>query len=160
MSMDDPEHARIQHGQQLLFPQSARELSEAIGLNWWAACKLHEEGWLSFDPKSATALDQQQEHELRFIGSLVAAGCDHLMLCTLLEGLARPYCYAVGAIYYDWPERRWRLLPEPPPDPEEAFEDWLAAIEEEGDASQLEELLSRVDGALRRIRSDGDEAGT
>src|SRR3954468_4183420 len=72
--------------QQLLFPTTARSVCDEIGLNWWAALKLHEDAWLSFIPDSAARLDESQETELRFVGSLVVAGCDRAMLSTLLAG--------------------------------------------------------------------------
>lgn len=152
MDMNDAERARVHHCQGLLFPQSARDLCAAIGLNWWAAKKLHEEGWLSFDPNNTVSLDDKQEHELRFVGSLIAAGCDQPMLATLLAGLAKPYCYDGGKMYYDWANRLWRHLPELPTDPapDEVFDAWLASLAEERDVSRLQELQTQVEDALRR----------
>lgn len=42
------EPGRIHGGQGLLFPENGFQLCEKIGLNHWAAAKLHENGWLRF----------------------------------------------------------------------------------------------------------------
>ena len=90
---DNPELARVATAQQLLFPANPRALCEQMGLNWWAALKLHEDGWLSFSPANVPRLGETQEAELRFVGSLVIAGCDRGMLALLLNGLHKPYAY-------------------------------------------------------------------
>src|SRR5213082_166279 len=54
--------------QQLLFPATSRSVCDEIGLNWWAASKLFEDGWLSFPPDNSERLDEAQEMELRFVG--------------------------------------------------------------------------------------------
>src|SRR5437660_11467286 len=90
---DNPQVARVAAAQQLRFPTSARNICQEIGLNWWAAVKLYEDGWLSFSPETPRTLDEAQEAEMRFVGSLVVAGCDRNMLTLLLTGLARPYAY-------------------------------------------------------------------
>jgi hypothetical protein len=151
MDDDDPNQARVHVCQELLFPQSARELSDKIGLNWWATIKLHEGGWLSFDPESTNALNERQEHELRFVGSLVIGGCTSQLMEELLDGLERPYCYDGRRIYYDWAERRWRLLPQPVTDPETVFAEWLEALKDEGDVARLEEIQSQVEAALNSL---------
>ena len=84
---DNPETARVAAAQQLLFPANPRAVCEQMGLNWWAALKLHEDGWLSFPPANTPRLDEAQEAELRFVGSLVIAGCDRGMLAILLGGV-------------------------------------------------------------------------
>src|SRR5947209_20130833 len=90
----------------------ARTICEEMGLNCSAALKLHEDGWLSFSPETATRLDESQEAELRFVGALVIAGCDRTMLASLLSGLPKPYAYYGNKLYYDWTARHWRLLPD------------------------------------------------
>lgn len=87
--LDDPCHARVPVGQTLLLPVSARQLCEETGLNWWAAVKLHAEGWLSFDLQQAGQLDEAQEQELRFLGSLASVGCGLDLLGHLLHDLER-----------------------------------------------------------------------
>src|SRR5207249_2345485 len=110
---DNPQIARVVAPQQLLFAASPRAICQAMGLNWWAALKLYEDGWLSFNPEQTERLDEAQEAELRFVGSLVLAGCDRGMLAALLGGLSKPYAYHSTRLYYDWVARRWRLLPDP-----------------------------------------------
>jgi hypothetical protein len=148
---DHPDQATLRHAQTLLFPQSARQLCDAIGLNWWAAIKLHADGWLSFNPENANALDEKQEHELRFVGSLVTGGCSPQMLAGLLKSLEHPYCYNGRQIYYDWAERRWRLLPTPSPDsnPAAIFAEWLDSLKSDGDFARLEEIKTEVEQVLQ-----------
>src|SRR6266403_1057733 len=113
-----PQMARVAAAQQLLFPTHPRAVCDSLGLNWWAALKLHEEGWLSFNPAETERLDEAQEAELRFVGSLVLAGCDGGMLRILLGGLSKPYAYRSNRLYYDWAARSWRLFPDPREDQE------------------------------------------
>ena len=149
---DNPELARVAAAQQLLFPANPRALCEHMGLNWWAALKLHEDGWLSFSPANVLRLDEAQEAELRFIGSLVIAGCDRGMLAILLSGLARPYSYDAARLYYDWAARRWRLLPDPHAHPEAIFSDWLEKLVEKGDVNSLSGILELGHDGLSRVR--------
>jgi len=61
----------VSAAQQFLLPESSRAVSAEVGLNWWAALKLHEDGWLSFNPESTPQLDEAKDTELHFVGSLV-----------------------------------------------------------------------------------------
>ena len=58
---DNPETVRVAASQQLLFPANPRAVCEQMGLNWWAAPKLYEDGWLSFSPANAPRLEEAQE---------------------------------------------------------------------------------------------------
>jgi hypothetical protein len=149
---DTPQMARVTAGQQLLFPANPRAVCEQMGLNWWAALKLHEDGWLSFCPPTTPRLDEAQEAELRFVGSLVIAGCDHGMLPLLLGGLQRPFAYDLDRLYYDWAARRWRLLPDPQAHPEAVFTEWLHSLVESGDVNSLTGVLELGQDALSRVR--------
>jgi hypothetical protein len=149
---DDPQMARATSAQQLLFAATPRAVCAEMGLNWWAVLKLHEDGWLSFSPEHTHALDEAQEAELRFIGSLVLAGCDRGMLAALLGGLAKPYSYNASRLYYDWSARRWRLLPDSRPNPEAIFTDWLHMLVENGDISSLAGIAELAQDALSRLR--------
>jgi hypothetical protein len=149
---DNPELARVAAAQQLLFPANPRALCEQMGLNWWAALKLHEDCWLSYSPANAPRLDESQEAELRFIGSLVVAGCDRGMLAILLSGLTKPYAYDTARLYYDWTARRWRLLPDPHFHPEAVFSDWLENLVERGDVNSLSGILELGNDGLSRVR--------
>jgi hypothetical protein len=143
---------KVSAPQQLLFPAITRSLCDEIGLNWWAALKLAEDGWLSFSPENAAHLDEAQEAELRFVGSLVVAGCDGNMLASLLKGLPKPYAYYWSRLYYDWPSRQWRVLPDPMANPEATFTDWLDALVEKNDAGSLRGILELTHDALSRLR--------
>jgi|ERR1043166_4999526 hypothetical protein len=154
----DFQRARVSADQQLLFPASPRAVCQEIGLNWWAAIKLHEDGWLSFNPARTSSLDDAQEAELRFIGSLVIAGCDRSMLAVLLGSLPRPYAYDVTRLYYDWFTRSWRLLPDSQSNPEAAFADWLESLVQGGDISTLSGIGELAQDALSRLRGEAPQA--
>lgn len=147
------ETARIARPQQLLFPYTPRAVCDELGLNWWAAMKLYDDGWLSFSPEATARLDEAQEAELRFVGSLVMAGCDRLMLASLLGTLPKPYAYNVRQLYYDWPSRTWRLLPDAKANPEAAFAEWLEGLVEKGDFGSLTGILELTHDALARVRA-------
>ena len=154
---DNPETARVAAAQQLLFPANPRAVCEKMGLNWWAALKLHDDGWLSFSPANTPRLDEAQEAELRFVGSLVIAGCDRGMLAILLDGLSKPYAYDATRLYYDWAARRWRLLPDPHAHPEAIFTDWLDNLADKGDVNSLTGILELGQDALSRVRVDASQ---
>ena len=149
---DNPEMARVTASQQLLFPANPRAVCEQMGLNWWAALKLYDDGWLSFSPAEVPRLDEAQEAELRFIGSLVIAGCDRGMLAILLDALPRPYAYDATRLHYDWFTRRWRVLADPDAHPEAIFTDWLETLVESGDVNSLTGILELGQDALSRVR--------
>ena len=148
---DNPELARVSAAQQMLFPANSRAVCEHMGLNWWAALKLHEDGWLSFSPAVTSRLDEAQEAELRFVGALVVAGCDRGMLTILLNGLPKPYAYDGARLHYDWTTRRWRLLPDPNAHPEAVFTDWLDNLVSQGEVSSLTGILELGRDALHRV---------
>jgi len=149
---DNPQIARVAAAQQLLFPSSARFLCDEIGLNWQAAVRLQEEGWLSFSLETNSQLDEAQEAELRFVGTLVLAGCDRNVLRLLLAGLPRPYSYELKRLYFDWLTRRWRLLPDPWSHPEAAFTEWLETLVQVRDAGSLEGIIELAHDALLRVK--------
>ena len=151
---DNPELARVSAAQQLLFPANPRAVCEQMGLNWWAALKLHEDGWLSFSPGNTPRLEEAQEAELRFVGSLVVAGCDRGMLAILLRVLSKPYAYDAARLYYDWSARRWRLLPDPHAHPEAIFTDWLEKLVARGEVSSLTGILELGQDALSRVHAE------
>lgn len=149
---DSPQLARVGTAQQLLFPSTPRDVCDQVGLNWWAALKLFEDGWLSFSPEETLVLDEAQEAELRFVGGLVVGGCDRGMLGALLGNLPKPYAYRGELIYFDWSARRWRLIPQPDPHPEAAFSDWLETLVENGDLGSLTGILELARDGLARVR--------
>ena len=151
---DNPELARVAAEQQLLFPANPRVVCEQLGLNWWAALKLYEDGWLSYSPANTPRLDEGQEAELRFVGSLVVAGCDRGMLAILLGMLSKPYSYDASQLYFDWSVRRWRLLPDPHAHPESVFADWLDDLVAQGEVSSLTGILELGRDALSRLQEE------
>lgn len=151
---DSPQHARVKAAQQLLFPATPYSVCKDLGLNWWAALKLYQDGWLSFPPDRTPRLDEAQETELRFVGSLVIAGCDHNMLTFLLGSLPKPYAYDPKRLYFDWTVRRWRVLPGlNTPNPEAVFADWVEALVETNDVSMLSGIGELAHDALERVRT-------
>jgi len=150
---DNPQTARVPAAQQLLLPATPLAICEEIGLNSWAALKLYEDGWLSFSPETTLHIDEAQEAELRFIGSLVLTGCDRLMLGRLLAGLPKPYAYDLKRLYYDWLAGRWRALPDPRAHPEAAFTDWLETLVQASDIGSLTGIGELSRDALARVKS-------
>ncbi len=149
---DGPQMARVAAAQQLLFPSSPRSFCDEIGLQWQAALRLQEEGWLSFSVEHTHQLDEAQEAELRFFAALLLAGCDRNMLGLLLAGLPRPYSYDLKRLYFDWTTRCWRLLPDPRLHPETAFADWLDLLVQSHDLSSLEGIVELAQDAVGRVR--------
>lgn len=150
---DNPELARISSDQDLLFPRSAWELCHDIKLNTWAASKLFDDGWLSFDPESTNSLSEQQECELRFVGSLVTGGLSPRLLPELLKDLKKPYIYEGRKIYYDWADKRWRLLPVPEDDIEALLDEWIEELANEKNTDALEAMQGEIETALKHLAS-------
>ena len=148
----DIENARASIGQLNLFPIIPREVCQRIGLNWLSAVELYNTGLLSFDPRNKEQLDEPEETELIFLGSLVVGGCDKDFLESLLTKLKKPYQYRINEMYYYWPSREWRLLPkETEFDNQSVFEEWIEELEQDNDIEQLEELQDIVKSALSNI---------
>jgi len=154
---DDPQLARVPAAQQLLLPASPRAVCDEMGLNFWAALKLYEDGWLSFSPETMLRLDEAQEAELRFVSGLVLSGCDRSMLTVLLADLPKPYSYDLKRLYYDWSARRWRALPDPRAHPEAAFTDWLEMLVHSGDVGSLKGIGELARDALARVKTQGSQ---
>jgi hypothetical protein len=150
---DNPQTARVSAAQQLLLPATPQAICDEIGLNFWAALKLHDDGWLSFSPETTLHIDEAQEAELRFIGSLVLTGCDRSMLARLLSGLPKPYAYDLKRLYYDWLAHRWRALPDPRAHPEAAFTDWIEMLVQARDVGSLTGIGELARDALARLKA-------
>ena len=156
MTVDEDAHVpRAEPGQPYLplLGPPARDIAERLGLDWWAVLKLHDDGLLSFNPEETPISHTGMEAEFTFLGSLVAAGCDPRMLKRLLTGLERPYRYDINHIYYDWPTKQWRKMPEVS-SPEESFQDWLSELVAEGDVETIREILDSAQEALDQFESD------
>ena len=152
---DDLNIQRIPTDQGLLFSVDPRELAEAIGLDWWAAKKLYDDGWLSFDPYQGMITDASSEAEFVFLGSLVAAGCDPYMLKRLLSGVPCHYEYKITDIYFDWLDRKWRALPQIP-DAKDAMSQLLDQMEGDKNVEALTEILEDIQYRIRTIEEKKD----
>ena len=133
-------------------PRSPRDICAELGLNWLSALKLHEEGWLTFDPAKPSQLDAAQQAELRFLGKLVVAGCDGSLLTQILAGLRKPYAYRIDRLYYDWESRKWELLPSDR-DMAAHFAAWLSRLVDSGEMAVLEQMRVQVTDSIRELRS-------
>ena len=154
---DDPQMARVTAGQQLLFPANPRALCEQLGLNWWAALKLHEDGWLSFFPAATPRLDEVQEAELRFVGSLVIAGCDQACsLCCWAACKSLTPTTSAASIMIG-PTAAGGCCPTRC-HPEDTFAEWLDTLVECGDTSSLAGILELGQDALARVRVETAQA--
>lgn len=140
---------RITAGQLQLFQIGCRELADEIGLNWWAAKKLYDDKWLSFDPETDLITDCVMEAEFRFLGSLVAAGCDPRMLERMLLGLEKPYSYNLSYMYYDWERRCWEDMPYLG-DREDVAKEMIQELDERGNTEALMEIEEHLREALGR----------
>jgi len=127
-------------------PRDARAVLDELKLPHVEARKLFEDGWLSFDPADASLLNETQESELLFLGSMVATGCGQEMLSRMLADLEPPFAYDMRCLYYDFRVGRWRLFPFMS-DPESAF---FALLDHLDDAEEIQ--------ALRSVRAWVDEA--
>ena len=148
---DSPQMARVSAAQQLLFPLSPSSVCDELGLTWHSALRLQEDGWLSFSVETTNPLDEAQEAELRFVGSLALAGCDRKMLGLLLAGLPRPYAYDPHRVYFDWASRQWRMIPDPRSNPESTFTDWVDRLVQTHDRASLVGIVELAQDALSRI---------
>lgn len=117
-----------------------------------AALHLFESGWLSFDPSATPDLNPVQEAELRFLGGLVAGGCDDSLLRYLLSGLIKPYAYRLDRLYYDWEARCWQLAPNAT-EMRAQFDDWVEQLVDAGQMSLLESLRATVDRSIADLRT-------
>lgn len=152
---DDVEQARVNNMQPLLIPSTPRELCKDIGLDWWAALKLWDDGHLSFNPETAANLNEAQHAELAFLGALVAGGCEPPFLKQLLTGLAKPYAYPINLTYYDWLKRRWRPIPQPPSceEREKLFSEWTQELEDANDVETLQQMAAHIEYCLSDLQN-------
>lgn len=136
-------------------PLSPRQLCDDIKLNWLAAMRLFESGWLSFDPAATPTMNPAQKAELGFLGGLVVGGCEESMLGHLLAGLVKPYAYRLDRVYYDWESQCWQLSSDTL-ESKAQFEGWVEQLVDSGQLSTLESLRSILDRSitdLRRLRN-------
>ncbi len=102
-----PRLPRMNAAQMTLFPSRVTDLLAETGVRVVDVDRLYDAGLLSFDPRQSVVLGPTEEVELRFLASLVRAGCDLSMVRALLADLEPPYHYDVGAMGYDFASGRW-----------------------------------------------------
>lgn len=142
-----PELARVQSRQVPLFARDLPTICEELELSRREVTRLHKDGYLSFNPSLAGKLDESCEAEVRFLGSLVAAGCSRPMLKALLRDLEKPYCYDIRRVYYDWQGGQWRLLPGED-DIEGTFFSMLERLDERDARGELNTIREWLEEAL------------
>ncbi|MEW6187317.1 MAG: hypothetical protein AB1585_16410 [Thermodesulfobacteriota bacterium] len=147
---------RIDSEQMSIFPKNPRDLAESIGLDWWAAKKLYDDKWLTFDPEKNLIDTNGKEAEFTFLGSLVAAGCDPPMLKHLLRDLERPYCYDLSRSYYDWSNRYWENLLFHGT-PQQIAAKIISSFEDGEDLSSLENIKNYAQEAISRLNDEFEE---
>jgi len=118
-------------------------------------------GWLvEFPPRNHPRLDEAQEAELRFVGSLVTAAaitpccpscwadCRNLMPTTATASTMIGSRAAGGS------------CPTRPPNPEAIFTEWLHTLVAAGDVNSLTGILELGQDALARVRRRNFPGGT
>lgn len=159
--MSDISKARVikkEVAQLHIFNPSPRQLCQKIGLNWLAALRLRDAGWIGFDPEAVKELDLSQQAELGFIGSLVVGGCDEAMLTYLLRGLDKPYSYQIDLIFYDWKNQGWKLLPSLNDlDRERLVHEWLDQLVESEEIEELTNISDKLQEALEEFAEESGE---
>lgn len=141
---------RVVSDQANLFPINARKYAERLGLNWWAVKKLHDDGWLSFDPDTTQMDNSVLEAEFTFLTHLIAAGCEPLFLTRLLSHLKKPYTYNFSEIYFDWRSATWRNFPEEK-SIDMLLEEVIEESAEDNDTELLTSLRERIEDAIDEI---------
>ena len=156
------EKARIFAGQLTLFPRKPRDFCQQIGLNWLAVQQLYKWELLSFDPMTVKNLNEGQEAELRFLGSLVTGGCDRGMIEYLIRDLNKPYQYRLDLIFYHWPSQQWQTFPGiedadevdgEEVDGEEVLLDWVDELVANKDKEQLISIEETIRETIIKIDS-------
>lgn len=133
-----------------LFPMDTRGYADRLGLNWWAVKKLHDDGWLSFDPDATKVTNEIDEAEFTFLCNLIASGCDPILLKRVLRDLDKPYAYSFDDIYFDWRSRSWVAFPKEKSRQVLVEELIREAIEDE-DLETLEEVQNQIEAAIDQI---------
>ena len=144
---------RVDCSQLSLFPKDPRDLADTIGLDWWAAKKLYDDEWLSFDPETSLIDNFGMETEFVFLGSLVSAGCTPRILSKLLNRLEKPYRYDIREVFYDWPSQTWKDLPSQITR-EETAEEIICELEDQEDIDSLLEIKAMLQEAIDRLNAD------
>lgn len=143
----DPDLARIDTRQIPIAARNPRSVCADLGLEWEQALDLFRDGFISFDPATVSLLDESQDAELVFVGSLAALGCTGGCLRELLSGLRKPYCYDLRRIFFDWGARQWHLFPGED-NPEDSFFELLNRLGTRNERAVLVAIREWLDEAL------------
>lgn len=146
-SPSGPDLARIDTRQIPISARNPRTVCGAVGIEWDKAQKLFRDGFLSFDPAKVPLLDESQDAELCFLGSLAALHCSSDCLRELLTGLKKPYSYDLRRVFFNWGERKWHLFPGEE-NPEGAFFDLLDRVGSRNERKVLLAIRGWLDEAL------------
>jgi hypothetical protein len=144
--------------QRTFFPRNPKEVCEGINIKWWAALKLAEDGYISFDPEKIKELDDAQEAELVFVGS-IGRDCTRRMLNFLLSGLEKPYNFRHDQIRFDWQNRKWCALPAPMDVFEEGYQQFKKKRDWNSDKELSRFQWDVATDLIENLRGAGDKDG-
>ncbi len=138
---------QVQNSQESLFNTSVDKLLKQYKITPAIVTEWHKSGYLSFDPLVYDELNEGQEIEFHFIGSLFKSGLSLISVETLLARLEKPYCYDLQSVYFDFLKNDWEdqlRIPEVEEQIEELIEN------EENDVlleikNRIEEYLDGLD---------------
>lgn len=116
-------------------------------------------GWISFDIRDCTGLDDGQLAEIMFVRDLARSGLSRIQIDEFLSELAKPYRYDPQRVAYSFASG-WVQLPRIPSigDRDDYIRDnvadWIMSRELLGDLDTLESLAFMIVGSTARIRRD------
>lgn len=134
--------------QRTLFPEARDGFLARIRLSLDELERWQERGWLSFDARSMTELDEPETTEILFVRNLAHSGLPDAIINTMLETLPKPYSYDPLATAFNF-IHGWVALP--PFDEEDVdrfmddyLEEWTKAKLESGDMELLDKVYRAV----------------
>jgi len=102
---------QVQNSQESLFNTSVDELLKQYKITPAIVTEWYQSGYLSYDPLAYDELDEGQEIEFHFIGSLFKSGLSLKSVETLLARLEKPYRYDLQTVYFDFLKNDWEYQP-------------------------------------------------
>ncbi len=138
---------QVQNSQESLFNTSVDELLKQYKITPAIVTEWYQSGYLSYDPLAYDELDEGQEIEFHFIGSLFKSGLSLKSVETLLARLEKPYRYDLQSVYFDLLKNDWEYQLRIP-EVEEQIEELIG--NEENDVlleikDRIEEYLDGLD---------------
>jgi hypothetical protein len=98
---------QVQNSQESLFNTSVDELLKQYKITPAIVTGWYKSGYLSFDPPAYDELNNRQEIEFHFIGSLFKSELSLTSVESLLARLEKPYCYNLQSVYFDFMKNDW-----------------------------------------------------